>query len=104
MNLTVMDRMAILGLLGPEGDLIYLRAKRDMVAKVGLSAEEIEELGVTDVDGNMKLKNPEDWKKSKEISLSGGESAIVAKALTDKLEETKKLHETELPLYEKFVE
>ncbi len=104
MNLTVKERMAILNLLGPEGDLIYLRAKREMVKKVGLSAEEIMEFKVTDNEGMMTLENPKDWEISKDINLSGGESAIIVKALTDKLEETKKLHETELPLYEKFVE
>ena len=104
MNLTIKERMAILNLLGPEGNLIYLRAKRELVKKVGLSAEEIVELKITDNQGVMKLGDPKDWELSKEISIPGGEAAIIVDTLTKKLEETEKLHELELPLYEKFVE
>ena len=104
MELTIKERMALLTLLGPEGDLIYLRAKRDLVRKVGIDAEELVELKVTEEDGMMALPNPDDWDKKKEIAISGGEAAIIVNALTTKLEETKKLHENELSLYEKFVE
>lgn len=104
MELTVKERMALASLLGPEGDLVYLRAKRDLIAKVGLSAEELRELQVEIREGMMFLPNPEDWDKVTEISIPGGEAAIIVEALKKKLEETKKLHENELSLYEKFVE
>ena len=104
MELTVIERMAILNLLGPEGELIYLRAKREIVKKVGLSANEIKKWNVGEKDGNMIMDPQENWQKITEISLLGGEAAIIAEALTTKLTDTKKLHENELALYEKFVE
>jgi len=104
MELTVIERMAILSLLGPEGDLVYLKAKREIVKKVGLTADEIINWGVKSEGGNMKMDPEENWEKVVEISFSGGEAAIVAEALTTKLTETKKLHQSELSLYEKFVE
>ena len=104
MELTLLERLTMLGFLGPEGTLTYLRAKRDLVAKIGLTADEISELKLTESEGGVRPENPEDWKRTIEVSFTGGESAIVAEALNKKLEDTKKLHENELSLYEKFVE
>ncbi len=101
MELTVMERMAVLGLLVPEGDLIYLRAKRDLVEKVGLTADEILEFKVVEADGLMRwdLTIPQ----GKKIDLSSGEVAMISDVLK-KLVEDKKLHENHLSLYEKLVE
>ena len=101
MELTVLERMAILGLLVPEGDLIYLRAKRDLVEKVGLTADEILEFKVVEADGLMRwdMTIPQ----GKKIDLSNGEIAMVSDVLK-KLVEDKKLHENQLSLYEKLVE
>ena len=104
MELTVIERMALLSLLGPEGDLVYLKAKRDIVSKVGLTVDEIEKWNVGEKDGNMTVDPTTNWQEKAEISLVGGEAAIIATALTTKLKETEKLHENELSLYEKFVE
>ena len=101
MELTVLERMAILGLLVPEGDLIYLRAKRDLVEKVGLTADEILEFKVVEADGLMRwdMTIPQ----GKEVDLSNGEIAMISDVLK-KLVEDKKLHENQLSLYEKLVE
>ncbi|KKM22021.1 hypothetical protein LCGC14_1629570 [marine sediment metagenome] len=101
MELTVLERMAILGLLIPEGDLIYLRAKRDLVEKVGLTADEILEFKVVEADGLMRwdMTIPQ----GKEVDLSNGEIAMISDVLK-KLVEDKKLHENQLSLYEKLVE
>ena len=101
MELTVLERMAALGLLVPEGDLIYLRAKRELVEKVGLTADEILEFKVIEANGMMKwdLTIPQ----GKKIDLSNGEIAMISDVLK-KLVEDKKLHENHLSLYEKLVE
>ncbi len=101
MELTVLERMAILGLLVPEGDLIYLRAKRDLVEKVGLTADEILEFKVVEADGLMRwdMTIPQ----GKKIDLSNGEIAMVSDVLKKHVED-KKLHENHLSLYEKLVE
>lgn len=101
MKLTVMERMAILNILGPEGSLAFLRVKRDIVAKVGLTAEETEDFGVKEADGKMTWKL--DVPQEREIPVSGAERAIVVEAL-QRLEKDGKLHESQLTLYEKFVE
>ncbi|KKK62154.1 hypothetical protein LCGC14_3007170 [marine sediment metagenome] len=101
MELTVMERMGILQILSPEGDLIYLRAKRELVGKVGLTADEILEFKVVEVNERMRwdMTVPQE----KEIDLSNGEIAMVSDVLKKHVED-KKLHENHLSLYEKLVE
>lgn len=101
MVLEVQERLGITQLLGQEGSVAFLKAKRDIVSKVGLSADEIKEFDVVEKDGNVGW-NPEKA-KSKEIEFSGGEIAIIVNALTE-LEKEAKLQEHQLSLYEKFVE
>ncbi len=101
MVLTVQERFGLLNSLGQEGGLAYLRAKRDIVSKVGLTADETVDYGVVEKDG--KVGWDTELAQEKKISLSGGEAAIIVGALK-LLEKHGKLHESQLTLYEKLVE
>ena len=104
MNLTVIERMGIQGLFEPKGSLASRKLKRDIVEKVGLTADEYVEYKVTEEDGMMKLPKPEDWLKSKEIEeFTGGEASMIVVAL-EKLVKDDELNDNQLSLYEKFVE
>ena len=101
MKLTVMERLGILNVLSPEGGITYLRAKKDIVGKVGLSADERVEYGIIEKNGQITW-NP-DLPQEKEISLSSGEVVMITEALK-RSEKNEELHENQLSLYEKFVE
>jgi len=101
MVLEIQERLGIMGLLGQEGSLAFLKAKRDIVSKVGLSADELEEFEIVEKDGKVGW-NPEKA-KTKEIEFTGGEVTVIVNALKE-LEKEEKLQEHQLSLYEKFVE
>jgi len=70
MVLEIQERLGIMGLLGQEGSVAFLKAKRDIVSKVGLSADEIKEFEVVVKDGSTAW-NPEKAKE-KDIEFTVG--------------------------------
>ncbi len=101
MVLEVYERLGLTEVLIPEGNLVYLKARRDLISKVGLSADEIKEYEVVQKD-NLATWNPKKVKE-KDIQFTGGESAMIVDALRE-LEKTEKLKDHQVSLYEKFVE
>ena len=101
MLLTVQERIVAVGLLNPEGDMFWLRAKRALTEKVGLSADEILEYEVKTNDGMVGWNTEKE--KDKDVELSEGELVLFVEALKE-LERTKKLRDEHFSLYEKLVE
>ena len=102
MELTVLERLVALGLLPPEGNVATLRLIRNLVEKVGLTAEEYEFYKVEEKDGNL-LWDLQAEPQSNEFELKLVELNILREAL-EKLNSEEKLTSNHLSLYEKIVE
>lgn len=103
MKLNVHERMIALGLMAAieEGKIAFMKAKQDIVNKVGFSAEENEEYGVVHED-QMVRWDPEKGLVEKDIDLSGAEKAMIVDALK-KLDDEDKIRDEHVPLWDKFV-
>lgn len=102
MKLTILERLVILGILPAEGDILFLRMRQGMIAKVGLDAIEMETYEVKqNPDGTVSWRN--DLPYEAEVELSDVEKGIVKDALM-KLSRERKLTPNHLSLYEKFCE
>lgn len=103
MKLTILERLMILGNLPAEGDVLFLRTRQAMIAKVGLNDGEIEayEFKHDPATSNATWRN--DLPQESEIELTDVEKGVVKDALA-KLNRERKLTPNHLSLYEKFVE
>ena len=103
MILTILERLLTLGVLPEKGSLGEMRMRQDLVAKIGLSAEEVEKY-------NYK-ENPEkgtatwelDVPQEKEIELKPAEIVLLQECLKKK-DKDKELVPQHLTLYEKIME
>lgn len=102
MKLTFLERLVALSVLGKEGDIIFLRAKRELQDKIGFSAEEIEKFGIRSAPEGGVLWNP-DAPQDFEVDLSEAEKKMISSGLKS-LNQQQKLTESHVSLYEKFVE
>ena len=102
MELTILERIVLSSLFAQKEDIIYQKAVRDIEAKAGFSAEEIEEYKFEQMpEGGTKWRL--DVPQEKEIDLSGAEKGIIVGAL-EKLNDKKEITKDHITLYEKFVE
>jgi len=103
MKLTILERMMILSNLPAEGDVLFLRTRQGMIAKVGLDEVEMAtyDFKQNPETGNVTWKN--DIPQEAEIELSDVERGIIKDAMA-KLNRERKLTPNHLSLYEKFCE
>ena len=101
MQVTVLERIALLNLLPREGNILTVRTIRDLKKKLEFTESDIKTLDLKP-EGQMIR-----WSHEKEFELTveftDGESGII-KAELKRLDEEKKLTADHISLYEKFME
>lgn len=104
MKLNVLERLTVLNFMGAiqEEKLAFMQARRTIMEKVGLDAEENEHFKVAQ-DGENLRWDPERGTEEVEIDLNGAEKAMIVDQLK-KLEDEGRVRDEHISLYEKFVE
>lgn len=101
MQLNVMERMILLNILPKEGDYSTLKILRQLREELSFSEEEHKVLDFSKpADGVIQWDNDKDF--SKEIQIGPKANQIIVESL-EYLNNTKKLNEQTMPLYERFV-
>lgn len=107
MRLTIAERMSLLDVLPPQGNVVTLRLVMDLRKKVALTTEEIERFEVrqerSERGGVLVQWAPEFDKTRVDISIDDHEKGIVTRELV-RLESQSQLTMNALPLYDYFVE
>jgi hypothetical protein len=100
MELKVLERIILLGILPKEANYVTLKIINDLKAELSFSEIELKDFEIKEKDGNVSW-NP---RKEKLKNIEFGEKAneVVCEALK-KLDETKKINSENVSLYEKFV-
>ena len=104
MKLTIKERFGVMGLLPPEANWVTRRLIRDLLTKVGFSAEEHEKFGFHfEGEGqNQQIRwNPEAAEEV-EFDFAGPETKLIVEGL-QKLDAEKKLTAEHDTLCEKFL-
>jgi len=102
MELTIMERLMVLSGIKQEGDIIFLRVRRDLTKKLALTEEEIKKYDMKIDPGGMsrwKLDVPQET----EIIISDTEKSLIINFLTN-LNKNHRLTNNHFSLYEKFIE
>ena len=103
MKLGLRDRLVILNVLPPKGDLITLRVIHDLKMKLSIVEKEFKEYKIQEKDGQIL------WDSKKEAEDGDKEIDVGARAFTiimdafKKLDEKKELTEGHLATYEKLL-
>ena len=100
-QMTVMERMILLGLLPGEGDITTLRIVRKLREDLSFSEQEHKDLQISQADGQIKWDQKK--AKAKPITLGPKATRIIVKTLKT-LNEKGKLLSQHLDLYDRFVE
>lgn len=107
MKLTVPERIALLGVMPAQGNVITLRIIKELQSKLSFTEEELKHYGIkntTHPDGNFTVSwNPELANETKDIGIGEVAEGIIAEQLK-RLNSQDKLHVSMIPLYERFVE
>lgn len=102
MKFSVAERMALLGMLPAEGDIVTLRILRDLKAALSFSEDEIARGKITAQPNGWVI-----WDQSvqleKEIEIGPAAFGVIRTALKN-ANDAKKLKEASIGLYERFVE
>lgn len=100
-TLTVLDRLLLLGLLPPQGDLLTVRIVRELREALSFTEAEHREFGFSQVDGQVR------WNasaaQSRELEIGERARLLIVEGLR-KLDKDKKLTEQHLSLWEMFIE
>ncbi len=102
MNLGIVERLMAVQLLPQEGGIIELRVAQEARELLSLTTREIEEWGVSDVEGGGIQWKP-GLATTTDIQISSTAVGMITKALKD-LDDKKKLTPNHIPLYVKFIE
>ena len=98
MNLKVLERIQLLGVLPTESDFSTLKIVRSLQNDLSFSEEEIKETGLTLKDNQYR------WKKEVEKDVQIGDKGNdIIKNSFKKLNEQKKVPMSMFNLYEKFI-
>lgn len=106
LELDLPERIALLGILPHEGNIITLRLIKELQINVGFTEKEIKHFGLKEeLKGSTQsiTWNPEKASEKKEIEFGEVATALVVSRLKQ-LDSQGKLHIGMMPLYEKFVE
>lgn len=98
MEFTVEERLAMLNLLPPEGNLLTMKIVHDLRQALAFSDEELEALNFQQSDGRLSWQNTVE---PKEVEAGIKARGVVYDEL-EKLDKEKKLREAHLTLCEKF--
>jgi len=100
MKLTIMERLTALALLPDKGNLAQMRLTQDLTGKLGLSADEWTEYGVTQEGDQVRWRM--DIPQEKEIDLRPAEIVLLSDALKA-ADKEKQLTAQHISLYDKIV-
>jgi len=99
-EMSIPERLHLMGILPKEGNFLTLRVTRELVSKVGFSADEIKEYEIKEDNGFVQ------WNPSKNtdngIEFLDSEIDIIKTALI-KLDKEQKLDMNTFAIYEKFM-
>jgi hypothetical protein len=98
-QLNVGERMIILSVLPKEGSIITIKLIRDLISRLGLSAEEFVEFGIKQ-DGS-SLKFNEKGQKRLDFELHDAEIELIRKSLKE-LDSKGKLIAEMIPIWDMF--
>jgi len=101
MKLNVGERLILLQVLPQEGNFLTLKIIRDLTEVVGLNEKEFKEFGIKEAGGQVSWNQK--GIEEREIEIGEKATDIIVEALK-KLNETNKLGQRHLSLYEKFIE
>jgi len=106
-KLNISERIALLGVLPQQGNVITLRIIRELQSRLSFKEEELEHYNVqnhVNPDGSARVTwNPELSKEEKDVAIGESATGVIKEQLI-KLNAQNRLHVSMLPLYEKFVE
>ena len=102
MKLTVFERLMLLNILPKEGNFVTLKIVRELREGLSFNEKEIKDLNLkVDDKGNATWNPAKD--KNKDVEIGGQANKIIVETL-EKLDKDKKLTESHLSVYEKFIE
>lgn len=104
MELTLLDRLTLLGMLPPEGDLRTMKVVHELRQDLAPTADEIEQWEVKDVEvaeGKHSVAWNDEKAEAIDIDVAGVKTQIIVEALR-KLDAEKKVGPQHLPLCDKF--
>jgi hypothetical protein len=102
MKLTFMERSMLIGILPGEGDILYLRTRKELIDKLAFTGEEIEKYVTVDPATGQGKWIPSD-EQNVDVMFTNVESGIITDTLK-KLNKDRQLKEQHVSLYEKFVD
>jgi hypothetical protein len=100
MLLSVFERLILLNIMPKEGDITTLRIIRKLKDDLSFSEEEHAALELKNDNGNIAWKSEADIPKEIEI---GEKAADIISDSLKKLNKEKKLTESHIPIYDRFV-
>ena len=98
MKLAIGERLMLLNLLPPEGDLTSIKIVRKLRESLSFNEDELEEYNIKVLDGG---RISWDSQEEKDIEVRAKARSLILKALHD-LDEKGKVTEQHLSLFEKF--
>lgn len=107
MKLNIAERLALLGVLPQQGNAITLRVIRELQNQLSFTEAEMEHYNVKNQqlpDGRVNVTwNPELIDETKDIKIGKVAKKTIIEQL-ERLNSTKQLHISMLPIYDKFIE
>jgi len=107
MKLNISERVALLGVLPSEGNIVTLRIIRELQGRLSFTEQELKQYSLKNTvlpDGNVSLTwNPKLASRTKDIEIGETANSVIVGQLK-KLSDQNKLQVNMVPLYERFVE
>lgn len=100
MELSVIERIALLSILPAEGDITTLRIVQNLRNALSFSEEEFKDFEIMSTDGGIR------WNRSKEVPKEitiGVKARSIIEDSLEKLNREKRLRADFIPLYDKFL-
>ena len=102
MELNVLERITVLGILPAEGSFATLKIVRDLKGALSFSEDELKDLELKEITETGQITWKQEVDKPKEVEIGEKATDIIVEAL-EKLDKEKKLTEQYMTVYEKFV-
>ena len=102
MKLTVLERIALLGVLPAEGDFVTLKIVRELRENLSFDEAEVKQLKVKQEGQQITWEAGAETPGGKEVKIGEKATDVIVAALK-KLNSDKKLTDQHFSLYEKFV-
>lgn len=100
MELTILERIILLSILPTETNYITYKILNDFKSELSFSEKELKDFEIKEIDGRITWNNMKE--KSKKITVGEKVNEIICASLK-KLDETGKINDENVTLYEKFI-